>query len=592
MEKSIHNKKVGVRTLVCVLVLAVLFFILILRVPYGYDWTDEQYYTEIAYRLLQGDRPLVDTWEVHQFSAMLSAPVLQAYLLFNGGSTDGAILFMRYFYVTFQFAVGLIAFFLLQKRSGSVPALLAAAMIMAFSHFSINSYFYNSMTLLFMLLSALFYKRFADETERPGRGAALLSGVTFALAVLAYPYAAACLAVYLSFWLVRVCRRGSKRRSIAGALWFFAGGALVALTVAAYVCSRSSVAQALQGIWNIMSDPDHQTVRFGELLKRYFNTIRVVFSPVSYGAAALLLLGILYRTLPENRARRVVKTLGTALTLLLLFGSVVVALVYSWNGIYRINLLAAAFALSAPGLFFFTKRHGDEGTLLLYFLGAALSVAVQVGSNTRFSASSGMLLPASVATLLYVFDHKDELLTKPLPEAADPQKFARRSNRLFLLLAAAGVFCVASLTVLRVTAMHRDDPIGMLDATIESGAAAGIKTTKESAELHDRLVADIRANAPEDGTILISYLFPEGYLLTGLKAATPSTFNMPLDSQWLAEYYEQHPEREPSYIFCIDPETTYNGASMAGFEQYAENPAYRVEQTQTGTALIRIGGNE
>ena len=127
MEQLIaQNRKAGRRTLACVLLLTLFFLLLLWRAPFGYDWTDEQYYSVVGYRILQGDRPLMDTWEVHQFSGILVAPVLGLYRLLNGDSMDGAVLYLRYFYVSFQFAVSLLVFGSLRRKSGNIPALLAA----------------------------------------------------------------------------------------------------------------------------------------------------------------------------------------------------------------------------------------------------------------------------------------------------------------------------------------------------------------------------------------------------------------------------------------------------------------------------------
>ena len=42
MEQEITNKRTAnVQTLICVLALAVLLLLLIWRVPFGYDWSDE-----------------------------------------------------------------------------------------------------------------------------------------------------------------------------------------------------------------------------------------------------------------------------------------------------------------------------------------------------------------------------------------------------------------------------------------------------------------------------------------------------------------------------------------------------------------------
>ncbi|MEA4938468.1 MAG: hypothetical protein VB091_02635 [Christensenella sp.] len=584
--ESTNNRRANVKTLLCVLTLVLLFALLLWRVPFGYDWTDEQYFSEIGYRLIQGDRPLVDTWEVHQFSAMLAAPVLKGYLALNGGSTDGMVLFLRYFYVSFQLCVSLVAFFVLKRKSGRIPALLVATMLLAYSHFSINSYFYDSMTQLYTVLSGLMCIAFFNRTSR-GFVFAALGGASFALAIVAFPYVLLVVPICLVYWLVRLRDKNERRRNALGMLAFFAGAAAVALALVLFLLSRASVSQLLTGVRNMLGDPDHQSVSLVEVMGQYFNAIRVIFSPASYGAAALLLLGIAYTRSRKATVRRLLHRAGAIGALLLLLCVVGIAMFYDWDGVHRINLFAMGFALVAPGLFFLTDRRKDDGTMLLYWLGCGLSISVQLGSNTRILASSGMLLPASLATMLYLFDHANELFAW---DAEEVGFVPSRSKRWPVVLCGVAILacaaCVLGTAHLRLTAVHRDEPVPELTVTIQSGAAKGIRTTPKSAELHDRLIENIRENAPSSGAILITYLFPEGYLVTGLRAATPSAFNMSMDSSWLAQYYEQHPERVPALVFALDPAMPFNELGYVGISTYAENPSYVQRQYDTGTAFM------
>ncbi len=581
-----NNRRANVKTLICVLTLVLLFALLLWRVPFGYDWTDEQYFSEIGYRLIQGDRPLVDTWEVHQFSAMLAAPVLKGYLLLNGGSTDGMVLFLRYFYVSFQLCVSLVAFFVLKRKSGRIPALLVSAMLLAFSHFSINSYFYDSMAQLYTVLSGLMCIAFFNRTSR-GFVFAALGGASFALAIVAFPYVLLVVPVCLVYWLVRLRDTNERRRNALGMLAFFAGAAVIALALMTYLLSNATVSQLLTGVSNMFGDPDHQPVSLVEVMGQYFNAIRVIFSPASYGAAALLLLGVAYAQSRKATIRRLLHRLGAIGALLLLICVVGIEMFYDWDGVHRINLFATGFALVAPGLFFLTDRKKDDGTMLLYWLGCGLSVCVQLGSNVRFLVSSGMLLPASLATMLYLFDHANELFAWNVEDAATTQSRSKRWSaglRGVAILACAA--CVLGTAHLRLTAVHRDEPVPELTATIQSGAAKGIRTTPKSAELHDRLIENIRESAPSSGAILITNLFPEGYLVTGLRAATPSAFNMSMDSTWLAQYYEQHPERVPALVFALDPTMPFNELGYVGISNYSENPSYVQRHYDTGTAFV------
>ena len=590
MEQNIvHNRTAGKKTLLCVLLLAVFFLLLLWRLPFGYDWTDEEYYSVVGYRLLQGDRPLVDTWEVHQFSGMLTAPVLGVFRLFNGGSMDGSVLFLRYFYVSFQFGVSLLAFFVLRKKSGDISALFAAAMLLGYSHYAINSYFYDSMATLYGVLSVLLLFLF-EERGRLGGGLAALSGACFALAVLAFPYVLLALPVYLVYWIVRAQRTKPEKRYLVGLGWFLAGAAVIAGVVLAYLLSRASIAELLSGVRGMFSDPDHQSINILVILAQYLNTIRVMYAPYSYGAAALVLIGGAYRLVKQTRVREVLHFMGAVLMLVLLAGITIHASTYNWPGYYRINMVAMGLALVAPGLYLLADCAKNRA-LLLFAVGCALSIAAQIGSNTRILASSGMLLPASMATVLYLFDNRSTILDIHTENTLHTRmQTVIRLERLFVLSAymLTALFTL-SLWAHRIGGVYRDEPISSLMATIDSGAAKGIRTTPESAKQHHDMVAAIRDNAPESGSLLVSFLFPEGYLLTNLKAATPSAYNMRPDSAWLASYYAANPERQPNMLVLLSPDLPFNENTRFGAEEFAQRFGLQAE-TFSYLAIYRADG--
>ncbi len=571
MEQNIaHNRTAGKKTLLCVLVLAVLFLLLLWRVPFGYDWTDEEYYSVVGYRLLQGDRPLVDTWEVHQFSGMLAAPVLGTYRLFNGGSMDGSVLFLRYFYVSFQLGVSLAAFFVLRKKSGNIPALLAAAMLLSYSHYAINSYFYDSMATLYAVLSVLFLFLFEERT-RFGGGFAALSGICFALSVLAFPHVMLALPVYLVYWILRARRTRPQKRYLIGMGWFFAGAAVVAGVMIAFVLSRATISELLLGIRGMFSDPDHKSGNVPLILAQYINTIRVMYAPYSYGATALVLLGGAYRLVKQPRTREILHFFGAVFTLVLIAGITIHASTYNWPLYFRINMVAMGLALVAPGLYLLADRAKNRA-LLLYAVGCALSIAAQVGSNTRILASSGMLLPASMATVLYLLDNRAVIFDIHAENTLHTRmQTVLRLERLFVFSAyVLSALFALSIFAHRITGVYRDESIALLTATMDSGAAKGIRTTPESAKQHHAMVSAIRDNAPKSGTLLVSYLFPEGYLLTNLRAATPSAFNMRLDSKWLAAYYAAKPERTPDMLVQLSVDLVFNENVHFGAAEFVQ----------------------
>jgi len=304
---------------------------------------------------------------------------------------------------------------------------------------------------------------------------------------------------------------------------------------------------------------------------------------VCYGAAGLLVLGVWYSFAKKPAIREYLRLTGAIATILLLFGATLRACFYDWPAYYRINLLAMGLALLAPGLYLLADRRPNRA-IFLYFMGCMLSVATQIGSNTRILAASGMLLPASAATALYLFDNQRALFCFHLSERKNGSENAGsiRWFRAFAVVSCA-LFAMA-LFALRLTTIYRDESIEQLDTAIASGAAMGIFTTQESAEAHDRLVADIRDNAPQEGAILITKLFPEGYMLTDLYAATPSAYSMHMDSEWLQNYYKANPQRRPAMVFAIDPGWSYNDSSMEGSELYENDASYEKRILPSGIA--------
>ena len=583
MKQEMTNKRTAnVQTLICVLTLAVLLLLLIWRVPFGYDWSDESDYLALPYRLLTFDRPLVDTWEVHQLSALITLPLIAFFRLINGGSMDGVLLFTRYCYVAAQFLASVYAFFVLRKRYGNFAALTAAALLLGYTHFSINSLYYNSYALLFLALSTLLALDAGMQETRVG-WRWILSGVLFALSVQAQPYVLLAIVVW-PFLLVPLLRGGKMGQRYFW-LWML-GAALVALAFVGYVAACSPLGEIPANIKGMLSDPSYPKISYIEQLLQYLNAIRVIFSPFGYGAAALIPIGIWYLCEKNQVRKRALRAIGVCMALVVMIGAVAVAARRDWNDIYRVNTVAMAFSLAAPGLYLLNDRKmGAAGAL--FFFGCALSIATQFGSNTRILASSGMLVLSSMGAVLWLFSVLQDIATQE--PTLQPEQLLRKRRGLRWLTAEAVIVCLLGTAVLfwfRVVAVHRDEPLPELTQTIQSGPAKGIKTTPEHARKYEQLVSDIRALAPSEGTILVSNLFPDAYMLTGLIPAAPGEFNMSI--AFLQSYYAEHPERLPNYIFAIDAsygrDNDQSSAITAAFIQQGQYDAFELE---SGVAYIR-----
>ena len=555
MERRVSKLNPARRgTAVCVLLLLALFALLLARAPYGFDWTDEPYYSVLPYRLALGDRLLIDTWEVHQFSGLLALPFLQLYRLFSGGSVAGLMLYFRYVLICVQLCVSLYAFLVLRRKSGNLPAFLCAGLLLMHVHYGLNGFSYNAMSPLLCMLSALLAFDALDGTRAPLKAA--LCGVFYALSVQAYPYFALSVPVYGVFWWRYAVRRRGEPMPKRLPLCFLAGVLATAAAFAAYVCLGARGGDLLAGIRGMLGDPDHVGESVFLVLAQYVNAIRVLFGPVFTGAAFACVWCAAACWWKNPRQKQRMRQIGLWLCALLVLGAVAWVIPYDYPNHHKINLAAMSLALLAPALYFLSGRKADR-SMLLFFLGLALSVAVQLGSNTRIRSSSGMLLPASIGALLYLFDCTDGIVVRT------------RAQRLLRIVLAGACTCQLLLTAgLRMVTVYRDAPLKQLDTVISEGPARGIATTAANANDYAAVYTDLSENAPETGYLLVTNLLPVAYLMTSLPPAAPSTFNMTVDTAWLALYYRQNPARLPDCVFAADAEIGQsNDVSLSGMEQ-------------------------
>jgi hypothetical protein len=79
------------------------------RLTRGVDFTDEAYYTAVAYRFVLGDKPFVDQILVHQTAFLLVTPLVGLFHWVSGG-TEGLVLFLRIMFLGFSIFVAAVVY--------------------------------------------------------------------------------------------------------------------------------------------------------------------------------------------------------------------------------------------------------------------------------------------------------------------------------------------------------------------------------------------------------------------------------------------------------------------------------------------------
>jgi len=71
MLKSLLQSRSKLLHILPYVVIAGMAVLFLVRSVFGFDWSDETYYLALPYRFSLGDRPFLDSWDIHQTGALL-----------------------------------------------------------------------------------------------------------------------------------------------------------------------------------------------------------------------------------------------------------------------------------------------------------------------------------------------------------------------------------------------------------------------------------------------------------------------------------------------------------------------------------------
>lgn len=134
-------KKITKRDLFFIFCLLAVLLISRWKVTKGFGNIDESFFLTVPQRLLQGDKLLVDEWNLAQSYGVLLVPLMALYKAVFPNN-EGIILVFRYFYIAVQAAFSIYIYLCLRDRKWSALAVLP---FMIFVPHNIMALSYNSM---------------------------------------------------------------------------------------------------------------------------------------------------------------------------------------------------------------------------------------------------------------------------------------------------------------------------------------------------------------------------------------------------------------------------------------------------------------
>lgn len=573
MLKSELRSKFTLLNVLPYLVIFGMTVLFLLRSAFGFDWSDETYYLALPYRFLLGDHLFVDSWDIHQTSALLMVPLLWLYRAVTG-TMDGVILFMRVLYIVCQAAVALLVYrSVLHFFGRRMPALLCAVLFFSFTPFGINTFSYNSMAYLFTTVSVvlLFYLYSRPLGLVRAFLVGVFSGVFFALSAISYPFflLVGPLLAFALWWVRPIIRKGihetASRIPMAG---FCSGACAVFAVVGIGVLATVGMNGVFSNVMHLFQDPEHPYTSLWVQTSYFFQDQQLLVY-LSLLELTLLVLILLSRFVPVGLdLTPVLEAMVWVLMPLCLIINVGMVLIRPEAELpltSKVNYLQACAGLW-PLILTAQKptRRSLVVVLLLYLPSLAMSWAIYVASNNGVTGSSFILSLTVLALVLTIYDYFTAT-------AQDSVKKQRVLKTLWSALATSLMLLAVCNTVMRAQVVYRDAPIVSLRVQLTSGPAQGLYTTSGAAAKYAGIVNDIRLAAQRaDGRIMFNELLPFGYLCTESRPAPPSLWRNELPSDRITGYFKQRPQNRPALLYVVKAPYGLNNGTKPVTQRTAE----------------------
>ena len=490
-----------------------------IRIFFGLNFTDEAYYVALSSTFAEGRRPFIDELFFQQTGALVTVPLVKAYL--GAFGHDGLVLFMRHGFYALSCSVSFLTVAILSRTLPLAPSLLTGAFLMTFVPANISNLSYNTQAYLGLLSGSLLVGR-ACASKRGlliySAGLALLALASFSFVPVT---AGALVAVAAS--LVAHHRQKSPWGRPLSVITLLAGlGAIGALAI-------------------LVVDPQRREALYTDIIFHFSigvyaggiakldKVARSVVPLLPFLAAASAGLVTL---LSVRRLKPVVRfTAATAL-----FSLAYLLARHSINGSptsvpwAHFWGLAPLLALATP------RRFSDDFNALVHSVWLPALVAGMVlswAASGYFAAAVIGLLPGVIVGLMMPFG---------LRERAEPGN-TFRVVALFSLLLLSQIVDLYRYT-------FRDSPISELGSRIEAGSFAGIRTSNARREFIEAIERDLREYELSHSTVLFLDYFPAGYLMTRLRPETPALWTLGPNNvaggslayrSYYARYFDTHP---------------------------------------------------
>lgn len=557
------------------------------KTQFGFGGNDEAFYLTIPDRLLQGDALIKDEWHLSQLSGFLLMPFVA---IFNAvtGSSEGIILTARIVYVIFHAAVA--TFIYIKLRNNGVWTAIASVMFFLFTPYNIMAYSYNTMGMDLIAITGVLLG--TANYEKKISISVIVSGLTFAAAVLCCPYLIIAYVLFVICVVVRCalkkvetkCVIKSQLFTIKTFLLFTLGAGVLAIIFVGFMLSRISIKEFFDYLPYLMTDPEHPTIPFFTRISYYFSSFvkyQDYFKYLLFGYAVMLIIMAFDK---KRKTRRSVYLIWSTLIALVFYVTIFsTAVSYHYNAVMLPILfigLTSYFLCENKQRIFFVSG---------FILPVIYSFAIHFSSNQQVFIIVVALSIANIASCVFLGN-----LFKEIKETPDEVNYSILLKRFAVCFVTFLMFIQAGV-IIKVKSEHCFWETGNTPETLTSqitmGPAKGIYTKDTTKFNYEQIYNDLYYYKSKGNKNILCltektwcYLAIEDMQYATLSAWLPET-DATASIGRLESFYMLNPEKSPQYIYIPKDSSwdcTYieSIAAANGYSVFENSVSYKLEKVQ------------
>lgn len=500
--------------------------------------TDEGYGIYVGYRLVMGDKLLLEMWEPHQTSAIFTALFIKPFLMLTGGNLDFLNLYLRVVYFIIHGLITALMYHTMKKCMPQVDSKVALGLSLVYFVSSPKSIYvpeYSNLNVwFFTLLCICFIWYYSEASVVKGRLIMLvMAGFALTCNVLSYPS----MVLLFPFCLLLTVAR-KEQKSWKQCVAFAAPCIISALALLLYILSYMSFEQILQVIPCVLSDGSHQ-VGIAEKLQMWAKDIAETGLVFLVSAIVSLIIVKVFKCVSERKnPDKETEPFSVCFLVVFFVLQIIIQFYYWFTSLYNAAYPHQTYlALMLLGIYCYCKSGKTEKAgFYIIILSLIQYIGVVVLSNWK----PMLLFSYFIVGALGGFLCWNSYFVK---------YSVRWKQQLTHIL--CGVLIISNVfgyCYLIIGGSASNSPIWEVSGYIRDGFRKGILTGYMTSYRYN-MNNDIWQEAVPDGSTVL-YVGPSQYfsMLGDSVIATPNTISTPVYDENLLAYWEMNPDRYPNVV--------------------------------------------